>query len=85
MADVLQSVCRFAAELAARADASDLIAQRYRLQAQDVRAWLGATRWTSRPGVSIGRLSRAVEALRDLGLIARGVQAGELIAALPSR
>jgi ABC-type nitrate/sulfonate/bicarbonate transport system substrate-binding protein len=85
MAALLQSACGFAAELAARGDASELIAERYRLQAEDVRAWLGATRWASRPGIAVGQLARAVEALRDVGLIDRSVQAGELIAALPPR
>jgi ABC-type nitrate/sulfonate/bicarbonate transport system substrate-binding protein len=82
IAAVLQSVFRSAADLVARTDAADLIARRYALQPQDVRAWLAATRWATKPGIEPAKVSRAVEALRDLGLIERRVQARELIESL---
>jgi ABC-type nitrate/sulfonate/bicarbonate transport system substrate-binding protein len=85
MTALLQTVCKSATDLAARSDAADLVARRYRLQPEDARAWLSATRWASRPGIGVGQLARAVEALRDLGLIDRGVQASSLIAPLPAR
>jgi ABC-type nitrate/sulfonate/bicarbonate transport system substrate-binding protein len=82
---LLQAVCKSATDLAARGDAAELVARRYRLQPDDARAWLSATRWASRPGIAVGQLARAVEALRDLGLIDRSVQAGALIELLPAR
>jgi ABC-type nitrate/sulfonate/bicarbonate transport system substrate-binding protein len=85
IAALLQSVCRFAADLAANDDAAELIARRYRLQAEDVRAWLATTRWAARPGIEAAQLTRPIEALRALGLIERRVQASQLIESLPPR
>jgi ABC-type nitrate/sulfonate/bicarbonate transport system substrate-binding protein len=85
MTGLLQSVCKFATDLAARGDAAGLIARRYRLQPEDARAWLSVTRWASRPGIGAGQLARAVEALRDLGLVDRSAQASALIEPLPAR
>jgi ABC-type nitrate/sulfonate/bicarbonate transport system substrate-binding protein len=82
---LVQAVCKLGNDLAARGDAAELIARRYRLQPEDARAWLSATRWASKPGIAAGQLARAVEALRDLGLIDRSVQAGALIEPLPTR
>jgi ABC-type nitrate/sulfonate/bicarbonate transport system substrate-binding protein len=82
---LLQTVCKFATDLATRNDAAELVARRYRLQLEDARAWLAATRWASRPGIGVSHLTRVVEALRDLGLIDRHVQASSLIAPLPAR
>jgi ABC-type nitrate/sulfonate/bicarbonate transport system substrate-binding protein len=82
---LLRIVGKSATDLAGRGDAAQLVARRYRLHPDDARAWLSATRWASRPGIAVGHLARAVEALRDLGLIDRSAQASALIEPLPAR
>ena len=82
LATLLRGVFAAAAELAAARDAATIIAARYGLAPDDVREWLGTTRWASRPGVSVEQVAPAVTQLGALGLIAADVSAAALLAPL---
>jgi ABC-type nitrate/sulfonate/bicarbonate transport system substrate-binding protein len=82
LATVLRGVFASAAELAASRDAAATIAERYGLGVDDVREWLRATRWASRPGVGIEHVAPAVAQLGALHLIGADVSAAALLAPL---
>jgi ABC-type nitrate/sulfonate/bicarbonate transport system substrate-binding protein len=82
LATVLRGVFASAAELAASRDAAATIAERYGLGVDDVREWLRATRWASRPGVGIEHVAPAVAQLGALHLIGADVSAATLLAPL---
>jgi ABC-type nitrate/sulfonate/bicarbonate transport system substrate-binding protein len=71
-----------AAELAASSNAASAIAERYGLLPGDVREWLAATRWASRPGIGAEQIAPAVEQLAALGLIGIDVTPETLTARL---
>jgi ABC-type nitrate/sulfonate/bicarbonate transport system substrate-binding protein len=73
-----------AARLAASSDGAARIAARYGLEVQDVRAWLAVTRWAARTGIGVAHVAPAVDALRALDLVDRGLTAAATLAPLPS-
>jgi ABC-type nitrate/sulfonate/bicarbonate transport system substrate-binding protein len=80
---LLQAVLQQARALAFRPDAAALIGDRYRLEPRDVTEWLGATRWSLRPGVAADDLLPVIAALGELTLIEPGFEPVRAVAALP--
>jgi ABC-type nitrate/sulfonate/bicarbonate transport system substrate-binding protein len=66
--------------LRARPDGAALIAERYKLLADDVVAWLATTRWSDHVGVSPRDLDAACAALDSLGVLSRSVTARDCVA-----
>ena len=81
-AAIMRAVTLVLAEAQAlRADsgAAAVIAQHYRLAADDVAEWLSVTRWSSRVGITANDLVPACTALGSLGVLPRAVSAAECI------
>ena len=72
-----------AARLAASSDGAARIAARYALDRDDVVDWLRATRWAARPGIESRSIEPTIGALRDAGLVERGLDAARVIGSLP--
>ena len=77
---VVAAVLDEARALRARADAAQLIAARYGLEARDVEEWLKTTRWSARVGVASSDVAPACKALGGLGVLPRGVDAADCLA-----
>ena len=77
---VLTLVLDEARVLRTRADAPQLIATRYGLDARDVTDWLETTRWSEHVGVSAGDIAPTCTALNSLGVLPRVVDAAGCIA-----
>jgi len=82
LATALRGALALAAELAVSRDAPAEIAKRYKLEADDAREWLRATRWASRPGVGVEHVAPAVAQLAALALIGADVSPAALLAPL---
>jgi ABC-type nitrate/sulfonate/bicarbonate transport system substrate-binding protein len=84
VAAILREVLGAAARLAADRDAARLIAERYGLDAQDAKQWLGQTRWAARVGIEPAHVAPVVAALSSLELIDRAATVESMLAALPA-
>ena len=77
---VIELVLEEARALRARADAPQLIAERYGLAAPDVAEWLETTRWSEHPAIATDDVAPACMALGSLGVLPRVVDAADCIA-----
>jgi sulfonate transport system substrate-binding protein len=77
---VIELVLEEARALRARADAPQLIAERYGLAAPDVAEWLETTRWSEHRSIATDDVAPACMALGSLGVLPRVVDAAECIA-----
>lgn len=74
----LSEAQRFARDPAAAAEVAD----RYGLEVDAAREWLGATRWAERPGISPEVVAQAAAVLRELALVAADFDDRTLLAPL---
>jgi ABC-type nitrate/sulfonate/bicarbonate transport system substrate-binding protein len=74
----LNEAQRFARDPAAAAEVAD----RYGLEVDTAREWLGATRWAERPGISPEVVSAAAALLREIALLAHDFDDRALLAPL---
>jgi ABC-type nitrate/sulfonate/bicarbonate transport system substrate-binding protein len=85
LATALDGALAEARRLASDPEAPREIARCYGLEPDAARAWLGATRWVQRRGITLDAVAGAADALRELGLIARDFDARQLIAPLDEK
>ena len=85
LAALLPRVLAAAARLAASSDGAARIAARYALERNDVVDWLRGTRGAAQPGIERRSIEPVIGALRDAGLVERGLDAARVIGSLPTR
>ncbi|MFN6944158.1 MAG: substrate-binding domain-containing protein [Cytophagaceae bacterium] len=80
---VMLSVVRSsAANLMSDPEAAEIISEKYSLDVEDVKEWLGATKWAVSPEVSIKTLETTIDKLVELKLIEERMPAEQICSVL---